>query len=97
MLTTFACEGLSDAQVKIMVDKAGMSRKVHFVPHTPLKIGSIRVTFDGLLLSPEAAIHPSNYKKVGREAAEWDLESAFRAFVSEEKTAEILLPGLMAA
>lgn len=61
-------EGLNDSTTKRLINEHRLMEKVHLVPHTPLKIGTIRVTFDGLILSPEAAIHPVFYKESGRIA-----------------------------
>ena len=82
-------EGLNDSTTKRLINEHRLMEKVHLVPHTPLKIGTIRVTFDGLILSPEAAIHPVFYKESGRIAREWDLQSAYQAFLNEEQVPEI--------
>lgn len=62
----------------------GIQHKVHIVPYTPLTLGTIRVTYDGLIMPPSTAMHPALYNNsitIDRTT----LNDAFMAFVASEK------------
>lgn len=66
------------------VQRLGLGSKVHFVPGTPLSVGSLRVTYDGLILQPAAALHTREYNKFGIPLADVSLGEAYQTFCSQE-------------
>jgi MoaA/NifB/PqqE/SkfB family radical SAM enzyme len=58
--------------------------KLHIIPHTPLSLGTIRVTYDGFVMPPRAALHPRDYRSCGQPAMRASLEELYQMFLIEE-------------
>ena len=79
-----AYEGLTRDQVAGWVERMSLQTKVHLIPHTPLTLGIVRVTYEGQILPPETAIHTARYGEWSYRVGEKSLNSAFAAFCADE-------------
>jgi hypothetical protein len=79
-----AYEGLTRDQVAGWVERLSLQAKVHLIPHTPLTLGIVRVTYEGQILPPETAIHTARYGEWSYRVGESSLNSAFAAFCADE-------------
>lgn len=82
-----ASERAAEFSVRAEVARLNLTRKVHFVPHTPLQIGSVRVTYDGLIMAPATALHTSLYRGNQPRLEEESIGSAYRKFLQQERAA----------
>ena len=74
----FIHEGYSDEAVMEKLEHWNLAVKVRLVLHDPLLLGFIRVTYDGLVLSPKASLHPTDYGLSARRVQEKPLAEIFR-------------------
>lgn len=80
----YMSEKVDEASVKAELARLKLSQKVHVVPHTPLQVGSIRVTYDGLIMSPATALHTAMYKSERMKLGNESLAAAYQEFLEEE-------------
>jgi MoaA/NifB/PqqE/SkfB family radical SAM enzyme len=60
--SAFSDQGLSDGDVAKFVQKAGLVGKVIQVEEDPIRLGYIRITYDGYVMSPYQSLHPAEYR-----------------------------------
>lgn len=78
--------GLDKEYVLSEILSLDIRSKIHFVPHSPLQVGTIRATYDGLLLSPSDALNPAEYKSRGIPIQSETLDNAYKIFLADERT-----------
>jgi len=63
LLETFHldADGLSSSLCKSVVQERGLTNKVVLLEDDPLSYGILRLTYDDLLLTPQASLHPAEY------------------------------------
>ncbi len=59
------------------LETLGLDKKVSYIPHDPILSGIIRVTYDGIALSPLDSLHAKAYHDNGISLADCSLEEAF--------------------
>jgi sulfatase maturation enzyme AslB (radical SAM superfamily) len=62
----YVFDGVDVAIIKKHLKTAGILGKTVFVEDDPLDLGILRVTYDGLVLTPYESLHTTNYRHVGR-------------------------------
>lgn len=73
------------AELESELDKVKCREKYHVITDDPIMYGIIRVTYDGLVLSPRQSLHPSLYHTAQPVSMQNDLESAFQELRKFEK------------
>lgn len=58
----FSAQGADDQVVARDIEAAGLSSKVFRVEHDPLRLGYVRVTYDGYVMTPYQSLHPADYR-----------------------------------
>ncbi len=72
-------DGLSYGEVEALLKERGLVEKTIHVPHDPLLLGYLRLTYDGYVLTPYQSLHPAEYRSVGRQLTAYSsLERAYR-------------------
>lgn len=69
----FRHQGLNDEEVGAILMQSGLAEKVLQLEHDPLRLGYLRLTYDGYLLTPNQSLHPADY---------WSYASKVGDFVS---------------
>jgi sulfatase maturation enzyme AslB (radical SAM superfamily) len=75
---TFLEQGYHDEAVIEMVHGFNLRDKVRLIPHDPLMLGFVRVTYDGMVLSPKASLHPSEYHLWAKNLREKPLREIYQ-------------------
>lgn len=55
-------QGLDDLHVARLAEIHGLSGKVIQIAHDPLRLGYIRLTYDGYVMTPYESLHPADYR-----------------------------------
>jgi hypothetical protein len=66
LLDARAFSGVNMGMIRNQVRKLGLSKKTFLVENDPLNLGILRVTYDGLVLTPYESLDTKNYRSVGR-------------------------------
>lgn len=69
---------LNPAQRYETLAQWGLDSKTVLLSHDPLRLGFIRVTYDGLVLTPSESLHTEEYLKIGRPLVGHSLNGIFR-------------------
>lgn len=71
--------GFTSMQIQDALEEHSLREKTAFITRDPLHLGYIRVTYDGLVLTPYESLHPASYRQIGRTLrAPNDLPRFFR-------------------
>ena len=84
-----APDGLSTVEAQELTARLGLDAKTHFVPFTPLQVGTVRVTYDGLVMAPAVALHTSRYGCESHQVLEESLATTYASLVSAERRAAV--------
>ncbi|THD83207.1 MAG: radical SAM protein [Phenylobacterium sp.] len=63
---SFSEQGWTDAIVAKLIAAANLTSKVTQVTHDPLKLGYIRATYDGYVMTPAQSLHPKDYRSFAK-------------------------------
>lgn len=75
--------GISPAEIEDVLSIYSLAEKTVLVTQDPLMLGFVRVTYDGLILTPYESLHPAMYRQVGRRVTSpGDLERYYAEFVA---------------
>jgi MoaA/NifB/PqqE/SkfB family radical SAM enzyme len=78
-------EGIPMISAKAEAARQSLIEKVHFVPYTPLQIGSMRVTYDGLIMPPATALHTSLYRQNHWRLERTSIATAYNESLKQEQ------------
>lgn len=66
LLDSRAFSGVNMTTIRTHISKLGLLEKTALVENDPLDLGILRVTYDGLVLTPYESLDTINYRSVGR-------------------------------
>ena len=67
---------MTGEEAKALIAQYGLVKNTLLFEHDPLEHGIVRVTYDGLLLTPGASLHPARYMQEGRPVGRIDEQYA---------------------